>query len=571
MVRLTTRVARPRSRLPRRVRTSREDARTPRTITSIQAAYDAASSSGLMEGAWANADLLTADEAADASIRQTLRSRSRYECLEANSFLKGAIGTVVDVIVGRGPRLQMQLPGTGPATKALNRRIEALYNRWAKAVRYAEYLRTLVKARIVDGEGFGLRTTSSTVPLGLPTLFPRNIEAERITDPRWTRDDRNIDGVLLNDAGEPIAYTVYDRLTPALIGRAQELDRADITHLFRRDRPGQHRGIPELTTSLPLCNLLRQYTLATVTAARTAAKHSVILESQANSVTTDGTAITPLTPFDSEEIDYDMLTAMPIGWRTMQMKAEQPTTTYEMFRDALLGEIVRPLGAPLNVVLGSSAKWNYASTQADRITFANKTRLERQEIEDEEVDRTFSQWWDEAVLMGLIPADIGPLEEIPHRWFWDALPDADPQTLASARQTNLQTGHASREQELHESGLDIDAHDESAAQALGLTVTQFRQVVARQIYGSNVDAVLSGGGSPVPLPLSTPQIQSLSQIIPLAAQGQISTLAGRTLAAALAPALSPEQIAAMFPDDTPAAAGSTSPPASTPTATEATP
>jgi hypothetical protein len=277
-----------------------------------------------------------------------------------------------------------------------------------------------------------------------------------------------------------------------------------------------------------------------------------MIQTQASAVTASGDAIEDLVPFDAEEIDYDMLTAMPKGWQLVQMKAEQPTTTYEGFRDCLLGEIVRPLGAPLNIVLGSSAKWNYASTQADQVTFSNRNRIERHEIEIEECDRTFAAWLDEALMMpGLIP-EIGPIDDVPHCWFWDGLPDADPQTLAAARQINLQTGHSSREEELAKAGVDIDSHDEHAAKSLGLTVPEFRQTIARSLFTSpTIDTVLSSSAGGAPVAMNGAQLQALTLVATNVSSGQMRPAMARSVVAAAFPALTAEQISEMFPDDSP--------------------
>jgi hypothetical protein len=53
------------------------------------------------------ADVLNADEANSLQVRQTLRSRSRYECLEGNSFAKGIVHTLANDVIDSGPRLQM--------------------------------------------------------------------------------------------------------------------------------------------------------------------------------------------------------------------------------------------------------------------------------------------------------------------------------------------------------------------------------------------------------------------------------------------------------------------------------
>ncbi len=52
-------------------------------------------------------------------------------------------------------------------------------------------------------------------------------------------------------------------------------------HYFRADRPGQSRGIPEITPALPLFAQLRRYTLAVLAAAETAADFAAVLYTDA--------------------------------------------------------------------------------------------------------------------------------------------------------------------------------------------------------------------------------------------------------------------------------------------------
>lgn len=520
---------------------------------SLQASYDAASTSSLMANSWLLADNLSADEANNPGTRQVARSRSRYECLEANSFIKGAIHTYAQDLIGRGPRLQLNLPN-----EAANRKVEQLWQRWSRARRFAKALRTHIISRIVDGEGFGLFTTSDTIDKGMPTLLFRPFEADRCMSPWGTpyRGDLQVDGMRIDEEGEPVSYFVYDEVTPLKVGTPREIDRRFICHLYRSDRAGQHRGIPELFTSLPLCVLLREYTLATVSSARTVAKHTAVIESQASTVTADGMNVAAdLEPYDAAEVDYDMITTLPYGWRMNQLRAEQPTTNYEMFRDCLLGEIVRPLGAPLNIVLGSSAKWNYASTQADHISYALKQLIEREEVETETVDRCFALWWHECRIMGLLPNEYADLtaDEAAHSWFWDSRRDADPQTMATARETNLRNGVTNRADELAAQGKDYQQHDETAAKSLGLDVEQYRQLLARQTFGSaTVDTVLqSSETGATSTPMNGAQLQSLSAILAQVGQGLIAPAPARAMVQAAFPSLSNDRIALMFPDRPP--------------------
>lgn len=515
----------------------------------VEASYDAVRNGSLMENAWLYADTLSADEANNPAVRQELRRRSRYECLEANSFLKGAIHTIAQDTIGRGPRLQMQL--TGDDAK-WNAPIEADWLRWSKATHLAKTLRTLTVASYVDGEDFSLFTTSRTIPSDLPQLFLRAIEADRCTSPMGNSltGERQVDGLKIDSAGEVTAYYLYDEISPWQLGTPEEYSADSVCHHFRQDRPGQHRGIPIGTTSLPLCSLLRSYTLACVSAARTAAKHTLMLQTNGNVVRSEDDPL--IEDFSTAEIDYDMQTILPKGYNGYQLKAEHPTTTYEMFRDCLLGEIVRPYGAPLNIVLGSSAKWNYASTQADHVSYQLKLDIDHEERETTTVDPLFRTWWREMQLMGRAPAHI-TAEQAAHAWFWDRRKDADPQTMATARDTNLKNGSTSRAAELAQLGVDYDSNDDLAATSLGVTKVQYRQILARVLYGNEiVNGVLSSTEGAEAVPMNAAQIQGITQIIAQVGSGSITPAAARALADAVFPSLSAVQLLAIFPDAPPA-------------------
>jgi capsid protein len=94
-------------------------------------------------------------------------------------------------------------------------------------------------------------------------------------------------------------------------------------HWFRADRPGQHRGVPEITPALPLFAQLRRYTLAVLGAAETAADFAAVIYTDAPA---NGEA-TPVEPLDVIELEKRMATTLPDGWKLGQIKAEQPAST----------------------------------------------------------------------------------------------------------------------------------------------------------------------------------------------------------------------------------------------------
>jgi hypothetical protein len=94
-----------------------------------------------------------------------------------------------------------------------------------------------------------------------------------------------VDGIVFDGYGNPLEDYLLkshpgDRhFTTALDHDA--IPAASMIHYFRMDRPGQHRGIPEITPALPLFAQLRRYTLAVIAAAETAADFAAVLSTDA--------------------------------------------------------------------------------------------------------------------------------------------------------------------------------------------------------------------------------------------------------------------------------------------------
>ncbi|GIW78784.1 MAG: hypothetical protein KatS3mg105_0591 [Gemmatales bacterium] len=195
-------------------------------------------------------------------------------------------------------------------------------------------------------------------------------------------------------------------------------------HWYRVDRPGQSRGIPEITPALPLFAQLRRYTLAVLSAAEAVAEMgAILLESTANP---DDETEEP-EPFDKLELERGMMTTLPAGMKASQMRPEQPATTYGDFKNHLLREIGRCLGTPFNVVSGDSSSYNYSSARLDHQTYFKSIRVEQAQLECVVLDRLLAAWLDEAALIpGFLPANLGPFADWPHQWFWYGHEHVDP-------------------------------------------------------------------------------------------------------------------------------------------------
>jgi lambda family phage portal protein len=350
-----------------------------------------------------------------------------------------------------------------------NRRIEIDFWRWSKAVRLPEKLRTMRMAQAADGEAFAMLVSNRRLPTAIQ-LDLRLVEAEQVTTPELSPRSRNaVDGIVFDDMGNPVEYHVLKEHPGggqmSLRMAFDRLPAESVIHIFRLDRAGQHRGIPDITPALPLFAQLRRFTLAVLAAAETAADFAGILYTDAPA---NGEA-DAAEPFEPIELEKRALLTMPGGWKMSQMEAEQPATTYGEFKRELLNEIARCLNVPYNVAAANSSGYNYASGRLDHQTYFKSIRVEQSQFECVVLDRLLSAWLDEAVLVAdLLPTGLGPFAEWPHQWFWDGHEHVDPAKEASAQATRLASHTTTLADEYARRGLDWETQLRQRAKELAL-------------------------------------------------------------------------------------------------------
>ena len=171
-----------------------------------------------------------------------------------------------------------------------NRLVEQEFMMWADAISLAERLRTMRMSRAESGEVFAMLVANPKVDSPVK-LDLRLIEADQVMTPQLLRQEADllaIDGIIFDEHGNPIEYHVLKRHPGDNIARwTLDFDRvpaSSMIHYFRSERPGQNRGIPEITPALPLFAQLRRYTLAVLAAAETAADFAAVLYTDAPAI-----------------------------------------------------------------------------------------------------------------------------------------------------------------------------------------------------------------------------------------------------------------------------------------------
>jgi capsid protein len=422
-------------------------------IKRIRARYDAAQTVTGNINHWAQADNLDPHGAASLEVRRTLRSRARYEVIENNSYLKGTLLTITNDFVGKGgPRLQIT---DSRLSRKAKQTVEKKFKEWYKVSFMRQKLWRLKLAKMVDGESFMRayanknRLREYPVQLDFQVLECDRISSQAsMTDPPG--DANEIDGVRFDNYENPLKYHILNQhpTGSGWLNKAFEpieglwADAKYVIHWFRQDR-GWLRGIPELAASLPLCALLRRYTLAIVRHSETAADFSAVLETElppGQTPWTDGQGgeLYREAPFDIFPVEMGMIMNLPYGHKLNQLKAVPLGVEYDAFVGALLREITRPILAPYGIAAGTSKDSNMASAVVDQHIYKSGQVTERAHCEESVLDRVFDLWWFEA---SRIPGYLGvslPKEQIPeHSWQWDrvGLDHTDPSKVAQAIET----------------------------------------------------------------------------------------------------------------------------------------
>lgn len=452
----------------------------------IKARWDAAQTTSDNENHWANADALSAAAAGAPEVRAKLRNRARYE-VGNNCYAGGLLQTLANDLVGTGPRIQFR-----SENDRLNHWLDNQVAKWADAIGLAEMLRTARIAKAADGEVFFEFATNWRIDSRVK-LWPILIEADRITTPDFNLYATGaVDGIVFDAVGMPLEYHRLRHHPGDLVGDLtyDTVPASRMLHLFRRDRPGQVRGIPELTPALPLFAQLRRYVLAVLASAETAADYAAVMYTDFPNM--DPEDVPNLSIDDGMPIQSRMFQVLPNGWKIAQLKAEQPTTQFGEFRSAILSEIARCVLAPRNVATGDSSAYNYASGRLDRQLYAKARDVERSVFESRAIRPMVAAWLYEAALIeGYLPDEFFLVEDIPIEIYWDGDEHVDPTKEATAQKIRLvDTATTTRRREYAKQGLDVDEEDRAAAASYGVTVEEYRRAVFQKHF--SVPGVTNG-------------------------------------------------------------------------------
>lgn len=439
----------------------------------VNATYDAAGSSDEFSNYWAPADALDADSANSFAVRSQLVRRSRYD-VNNNGFSDGIASTYATDLIGLGPSLRMQ---TG--SENFNRLVELAWFNWCKEVKFRRKLWCTAHAKHVDGEGLGVLRQNRRMKHRVKLDWQLH-ETEQCQTPYLKYGDENkIDGIEFDEFANPTFYDILRQHPGSNQSglnqlQAEKVPARYVTHWFKLRRAGQHRGIPECTSTLNLGASARRWREATVAAAENIADFTLFIKTQF-----EPDEIDQVSPMSTLDVQKRMITALPAGHDAFQPKAEQPTANHAEFSKSLVNEQARPKSMPYNKAACDSSSYNYASGRLDHQTYYGQLDVDREDCNDCVLDPMFDVWFDHAIVafgwLGGNPEAVSDAAKS-HAWDWPKHQVADIGAEASASDKKLKNGTTSIAAEHIASGIDPEDQLIKTAQHNGISVEQQRQI-----------------------------------------------------------------------------------------------
>ena len=479
------------------------------TRAQVKAKYDAAGASDEFKNYWAASDSLDADSANSRAVREHLVKRSRYDTWN-NGYSDGIAQTYATDLVGRGPTLRMQ---TG--SEAFNRMVEMAWWQWCKETQFRRKLWTMAHAKHVDGEAFGILRRNAKINHRVKLDLVLH-ETEQIQTPYLPYGIPGfIDGVQFDSFGNATSYDVlnYHPGGNQVYNRdfqvPEKVPAKFVSHWFKLRRPGQHRGIPECTSTLNVGAASRRWREAVISAAENIADFSLFLKTQFQPDEMDN-----VSAMSTMDVQKRMMTALPQGYEAFQPKAEQPTATHAEFSKSLINEQARPKSMPYNKAACDSSSYNYASGRLDHQTYYGQLDVDRDDCNDLVLDPIFEVWFEYAIVaygwLGGDPAAVN-MSAMVHEWDWTKHQVADIEAEASATDKKLKNGTASLASVHSDGGMDYEDEIVKTAAANGVTVEQQRQINMLLNLPQHVIPVVTQILGLVPKPAATPPATGAQQ------------------------------------------------------------
>lgn len=396
----------------------------------------------------------------NAEVQQalaTLRARSR-DLVRNNPFAAAGLDLVVSYQVGSGI-----VPRSDTGDEGLDRQVDELWTEWAAQADVGG--RTdiyglqalLARSRAEAGEALALlvpmtaadaRRRGMRVPLALQVLEPDHLD-ETLDSPARGGSPFIRQGVEVDQAGRPVAYHLredHPGETDGILGRqaagaTRRYAAEGVLHLYRQDRPGQIRGVPDLAPVMTRLRSLDELEDAALEQAKVQACLAALIISQAPAARgpLEGAGLADAAGAeDGYKSLYPGMFERLLPGEDVKFLTPSGTGSFDGLAKHQLHAIATGWGLTYDLLTGDLSGANYSSLRAGRLSF--KRRLERVQwhvLVPGMCERIWAAFTRAAVAAGALEPRR---EGYPAQWSPPVFEMVDPLKDAAAVQAQLRLG-----------------------------------------------------------------------------------------------------------------------------------
>jgi lambda family phage portal protein len=434
---------------------------------------------------------------ADAALlpERELLARRANDLARNSGVAEGALQTITDNVIGVGLRLvsvpDYRLLGRDKEwAEAWSTQVESLWRTWAEsfdcdAARSLDFTGLMVqvfRSGWLNGEGLAL-------PLWLPradsrfSLRLQVIDPDRLSNPVGRIDGPRLrGGIEIDEYGAPVAYHIRkahageramaaaaDLMTWQRIPAFAGWGRRRVLHVHDRERAGQNRGKPSLTSVMRQFKVLNTFTDAELKAAVVNAKVAMVTKSNlsqeavAELLASDGEAREKYEQALTERglstisMEDGQIIPLALGEDLAGFSPGRPSESFDPFVTAIFRHIATGLNIPYELLMKDFSRTTYSSARAALIEAWRFFRGRRQWIATYFARPVFELWLEEAVHLGLVEAPDFYENRAAYcrcRWIGPGRGWIDPTKEADAAKIRLDANLSTLEAECAEQGLD---------------------------------------------------------------------------------------------------------------------
>ncbi|KAF8818071.1 phage portal protein [Rickettsia endosymbiont of Cardiosporidium cionae] len=414
----------------------------------------------------------------------TLVSRSR-DLVRNNGIAAGALQTLVDNVVGTGFRLSAT-----PDYRALGKdkvwaeefaeKIEMLWRSWAdtdtcdatRMMNFAGITSLVYKSSLLNGEA-----------LILPLWFPSRkfstvlqvVEADRLSNPNNIADTEKLrGGIEIGAYGTPLAYWIqkYHDGDKFLLQKRNEWQRIPrrgvfgrlrVIHIHDKERTGQTRGKPVLTSVLSNFKMLGEYESSELQAAIVNAMIAAFVETPMSGdelrTLFDDSTEEYLKARNESNIKLQGGAIIPVfpGDKISSFTPSRPNTAYSNFVENVLRHIATGLNIPYELLEKDFSKTNYSSARAALLEGWRHFACRRRWLISSFLQPIYELFFEEVVAKGLIDAPEFFANKYAYtrsKWIGAGRGWIDPVKEVQAAKMRIELGISTYEDECAAQGLD---------------------------------------------------------------------------------------------------------------------